>query len=245
MAKNVFDQMDSLSPKPTKLAIFAEQSDWGQELRDLWHQEASSRGYELVADEQYAPGSKDFSSLILKAKSGGAQSVLALPTPPDGIAMAKQMKELDFNAGYYWFVRAADGLDWGTALAKDGDFFVNSPGWSPDLKFPGVDQLKQEHQQRFNKSAEALTGAAYSAVQILFDAVSRSATLGDHDALRDALAATDLSTVAGPIKFNSDGSAQMITVFNQWQGGKQVLVWPKDQAASGLEYPAKPWSQRA
>ncbi|HYY89749.1 MAG TPA: ABC transporter substrate-binding protein, partial [Chloroflexota bacterium] len=66
----------------------------------------------------------------------------------------------------------------------------------------------------------------------------------DRDAIRDALAATDMMTAAGPVKFNSDGSAQIITAFNQWQNGKQVLVWPKDLAVAPLHYPAKPWSER-
>jgi hypothetical protein len=51
-------------------------------------------------------------------------------------------------------------------------------------------------------------------------------------------------TVAGPIKFNADGTAQAITVMDQWLGGKQVLVWPKDQATQPLDYPAKAWNSR-
>ena len=244
MVKNTFDQMDTLNPKPNKLAIFAEQTDWGNELRDLWVKEAANRKYDVVVNEQYAPGAKDFSPMVLKAKSAGPDAILALPTPPDGIAIVKQMKELDLNANYYWFVRAPDGLNWGQALGKDGDYFTTSPGWSPGLKYPGVEQLKQEHQAKYGKPAEALTGAAYAAVQILFDAVGRSAKVADKDALRDALAATNMMTVGGQISFKPDGSANMITAFNQWQNGQQVLAWPRDQASQPFLYPAKPWNER-
>src|SRR5205823_1294419 len=146
IAKSTFDIMDSLSPKPTRVAIFAEQTDWGAELHDLWSKEASTRGYELVADEQYAPGAKDFASMVLKAKSANADAVLALPNPPDGLAIVKQMKELDFNPKFAYFIRAPDGLAWAQNLGKDGDYVVLAPGWSPDLKFPGIEQLKQAHQ---------------------------------------------------------------------------------------------------
>jgi branched-chain amino acid transport system substrate-binding protein len=245
IAKNVYEHMDTLSPKPTKVALFTEQTDWGNELRELWNKEATSRRYDVVADEQYAPGAKDFSAMILKAKGASADAVLTNPTPPDGLAIAKQMKELDFNGKYYYFIRAADGLTWGSDLGKDGDDFILAPGWSPDLKFPGVEQLNQQHQARYGKSAEALTGAAYALVQVLFDAATRSSKLEDRDALRDALAATDMSTsLIGPIKFNPDGTGQVITVVIQWQNGKQVLVWPKDLAVAPLHYPAKPWSER-
>src|SRR5262249_27089790 len=99
------------------------------------------------------------------------------------------------------------------------------------------------HQAKYNKSAEALTGSAYAAVQVLFDAVNKVGK-PDRDALRDALAATDMMTLSGPVKFNADGTAQIVTVFNQWVGGKQVLIWPKDQATAAIQA-AKPWRERA
>jgi len=243
IAKSSFDLMDSLSPKPTKVAIFAEQTDWGAELRDLWSKEAGARGYELVADEQYAPGAKDFTPMIQKAKSGNADAVLALPNPPDGMAIFKQMKELDFNAKFYFFIRAPDGTVWGQNLGKDGDYAILAPGWSPDLKFPGVEQLKQEYQAKYNKPAEALSGAAYATVQVVADSIERAGRL-DRDALRDAIAATDMMTVEGPVKFNPDGTGQVIVVILQVQDGKQVLVWPKDVAVAPIAYPAKPWRER-
>jgi branched-chain amino acid transport system substrate-binding protein len=105
-----------------------------------------------------------------------------------------------------------------------------------------VEDLKTAHQAKYNKSAEALTGSAYAAVQILFDAVNKVGK-PDREALREALTKTDLTTVSGPVKFNDDGTAQIVTVFNQWVGGKQVLIWPKDQASATIQV-AKPWKER-
>jgi hypothetical protein len=52
------------------------------------------------------------------------------------------------------------------------------------------------------------------------------------------------TSLIGPVKFNPDGTGQVITVFNQWQSQKQVLVWPKDVAVAPFQYPAKTWSER-
>jgi branched-chain amino acid transport system substrate-binding protein len=243
LALATFDMLDTLSPKPTKLAIFAEKTDWGAELRALWTEQAQKRGYSVVADQEYAPGSKDFSPVVLAAKNAGAEVVLALPNPPDGLALAKQMKELDFNAGMYMFIRAADGLSWSENLGKDGDYFLLMPGWNPAVKFPGVEDLVQRHQAKYNKPAQATTGPAYAAVQILADAIARANSL-ERDKIRDAIAATDMSTVAGPVKFNPDGTGQVVTIINQWQDGKQQLVWPADQAVGKVAYPAKAWNER-
>lgn len=243
LATSSFDIMDSLSPKPTKLALFIEKTDWGAEMRTLWKAEAQKRGYQIVADEEYAPGAKDFAPMILNAKSGGAQAVLSLPNPPDGMAIVKQMKELDFTPAFSYTVRAADTLGWSQNLMKDGDGVLLAPGWSPDLKYPGVEQLKQRHQAKYGKSAEATTGAAYAAVQILANAIERAGKI-DRDAFRDAIASTDTMTVMGPVSFNADGTGKVVPVTNQWQDGKQVLIWPKDQAVAPVAYPAKPYRER-
>ena len=243
IATMTFDMMDSLNPKPTRVAILAERTDWGAEMRDLWRREAQPRGYQIVADEEYAPGSQDFSSQILAARNGNAEAVLALPTPPDGMAIMRQMKELDANARFYFFIRAPDGGVWGQNLGRDGDFVINAPGWSADLRFPAVEQIRENHQTKYNKPADALVGAAYACVEILANAIERAGRL-DRDAIRDSIASTDMMTAAGPVKFNADGTGQVIVVANQWQNGRQVLVWPREQAAAPIAYPAPAWRER-
>ncbi len=243
LSVSTFDMLDSLSPKPTKIAIFAEKTDWGAELDGLWKDQAAKKGYAIVADEQYAPGSKDFSAVILPAKNAGAEVVLAVPNPPDGLALIKQMKELDFNPSLAVFIRAADAISWTTNLGKDGDYVMNMPGWNPAVKFAGVPDMVQRYQAKYGKPAQATSGPAYAAVQILADAISRAGSL-DHNKIRDAIAATNMNTVIGPVKFNADGTGQVLNVINQWQNGKQVLVWPSNQAEVKIAYPAPKWSDR-
>ena len=242
LAVTTFDMLDSLSPKPTNIAIFAETTDWGAELNDLWTEQADQRGY-TVTTYEYAPGTTDFSSIILPARDAGAEVVLALPNPPDGLALAKQIKELDFNASAYVFIRAADPPTWGENLGVDGNGFMLMPGWNRGVKFEGVAEMAERHQTKFGSPAVATTGPAYAAVQILADSISRAGSL-DRDAIRDAIAATDMDTMVGPVTFNEDGTGNVLTVINQWQDGKQALVWPLDQAVGELQYPATAWSER-
>jgi branched-chain amino acid transport system substrate-binding protein len=242
IAVTTFDMLDSLDPKPTNIAIFAEKTDWGAELGGLWTEEANARGYTITTYE-YAPGTTDFSSIILPAKDSGAEVVLALPNPPDGLALAKQIKELDFNASAYVFIRAADPPTWGENLLADGNGFMLMPGWNRGVKFEGVAEMAERYQAKYDAPAAATTGPAYAAVQILADAISRAGSL-DRDAIRDAIAATDLDTIVGHVTFNEDGTGNVLTVINQWQDGKQALVWPPDQALAPVQYPAAPWSER-
>ncbi len=229
--------------RPRKVALFLERTDWGKEMGSLWESTAKKHGYQIVASGEYAPGSKDFSDLILKAKSAGAETVLALPSPPDGMTIVKQMKELDFNTKVNLFIRAADPPVWSQNLGKDGDYVLLSPGWHFAAKYPRVTELNEAHQKLFNRPADPLVGPSYACLQILADAITRAKTL-DRDKVRDAVAATKMTTVIGPVRFRADGTGEVKVFFQQWLKGKQELVWPKEFATATFGYPAPAFSQR-
>ncbi len=237
------DAAISAAQRPRKVALFLERTDWGKEMGSLWESTAKKRGYQIVANGEYAPGSKDFSDLILKAKSAGAEIVLALPSPPDGMTIVKQMKELDFNTKVNVFIRAADPPVWSQNLGKDGDYVLLSPGWHFAARYPKVAELNEAHQKLFNRPADPLVGPAYACLQILADAVTRAKTL-DRDKIRDAIAATKMMTVVGPVRFRADGTGEVKIFFLQWLKGKQELVWPKEFATAPFAYPAPPFDQR-
>jgi branched-chain amino acid transport system substrate-binding protein len=229
--------------RPKSVAIFQEKTDWGREMAAAWTEAGKAAGYQVVVNADYAPGAKDFSDLILKAKSANADAVFALPTPPDGMTMIKQMKELGYTPKLTFFIRAPDPPIWTKNLGKDGDFVVLAPGWHHAVKAPGVKELNDAHQAKIGRPADPIAGPAYACVQILAAALGRAGA-ADREKLRDAIAATDATTVIGPVKFRPDGTGVVQSVFLQWLNGKQELVWPKDSATAPLAYPAPPFARR-
>src|SRR4029434_3560378 len=246
LAKETFALLDGSVPaaqRPTKVALFLERTDWGKEMGSAWESFAKQNGYQVVASAEYAPGAKDFSELILKAKSAGADAVFALPSPPDGMTIVKQMKELEFNPQEIVFIRAADPPVWSQNLGKDGDYFLLSPGWHFAARYPKVAEVNNAHQKRLNRPADPLVGPAYACVQILAEAITLAGNL--HRArIRDAIAATNMTTVVGPVRFRPDGTGEVKVFFQQWLKGKQELIWPKEFATAQFGYPAPPFSQR-
>ena len=237
------DAMLPATQKPSKVALFLERTDWGKEMGSLWESTAKKHGYPVVARGEYAPGSKDFSDLILKAKSAGAETLLALPSPPDGMTIVKQMKELDFNPKVNLFIRAADPPVWSQNLGKDGDYVLLSPGWHFAARYLKVADVNETHQKLFGRPADPLVGPAYACLQILADALNRAKQV-DREKLRDAIAATKMTTVIGPVRFRPDGTGDVKVFFQQWLKGKQELVWPKEFATAPFGYPAPPFDKR-
>jgi len=208
-----------------------------------WTEAGKTGGWQVVMHGEYAPGSKDFSDLILKAKAANAEAVFAIPTPPDGVTMVKQMKELGYTPKLNLMIRAADSPPWTKNLGKDGDWTVLAAGWHYAMKAPGVNELNAAHEKKFGRPSDPIVGPAYACVQILAAAISR-AGVADRDKIRDAVAATDMTTVIGPVKFRPDGTGIVQAAFAQWQNGKQELVWPKEFATAPLAYPAPPFAKR-
>jgi branched-chain amino acid transport system substrate-binding protein len=229
--------------RPRKVALILERTDWGKEMGSLWETQAKQNNYQIVASGEYAPGAKDFSDLILKAKSAGAEALLTLPSPPDGMTIIKQMKELDFNPKASVFIRASDPPVWSKNLGKDGDYVLLSPGWHFAARYPKVAELNEAHQKLLKRPADPLVGPSYACIQILAEAVSRAGAL-DRDKVRDAIAATNMTTVVGPVRFRPDGTGEVTVFFQQWLKGKQELIWPKEFATATFAYPATPFSQR-
>ncbi len=229
--------------RPKSVAIFQEKTDWGREMATAWTEAGKGAGYQVVLNGEYAPGAKDFSDVILKAKSARADAVFALPTPPDGMTMIKQMKELDYTPKLALFIRAPDAVVWSKNLGKDGDYMVLAAGWHHAMKGTGVKELNDAHEKKYGRPADPITGPAYACVQILAAAVTRAGSL-DREKVRDAIAATNMPTVIGPVKFRPDGTGIVQQALLQWINGKQELVWPKESATALLAYPAPPFARR-
>jgi branched-chain amino acid transport system substrate-binding protein len=240
MAVTVFEMLNGLIPegeRPLNVGIFQEATDWGEDLGPLFVQETENHGYEVVYNETYAPGTTDFTDLILGAQAAGVESLLSLPTPPDGFALYQQMGELGWKPPFNLVIRAADVPTWND-LGAAGEGVVLSTPWHPALGYPGTEAVNERHIEEEGRPADPVVGSAYALIEILADAIERAGTL-DHDAVRDAIAGTDgLETIIGPITFREDGTAPVPNPHMQRIGGAIELIWPEDSATSELVYPA-------
>lgn len=238
IAVSVYEMLNGVlaeGDRPTRVAIFQEATEWGEELGPMWAEAAPGNGYEIVVHETYAPGTTDFSDLILRAQDADANALFTLPTPPDGFAMFQQMGELGWIPSFSLVVRAADVPTWAD-LGEVGEGVFLSAGWHWALGYPGVEAINERHMADEGRPADPIVGGAYSVLEILADAITRAGTL-DHLAVRDALAATDMMTVAGQVEFRENGTTITSNPLMQRVGGAIELIWPTEFATSEILYP--------
>ena len=245
-ARDIYLALNELIPegqRPLNVAIFQEKTDWGIELGGMFNADAKPNGYTVVYYGEYAPGTTDFSSMILEAKDAGADMLLGMPNTPDGIAIMKGLSELGWAPKFTMLVRAPDGNTWGETLGTIGDYVAFFAGWHYAEDFPGVAELNAKHEAEFGRPSDVLVGPAYACVQVLADAIERAGSL-DREAIREALTKTDMMTVIGQVSFNGDGTGNVLNPMAMWIAGKQELIWPTDMGTTALPYPAPAFDQR-
>jgi branched-chain amino acid transport system substrate-binding protein len=243
--KAFFDLLDSIpqEKRPHKIANFELQTDWGKECGSYIQEFAKERGYEVLT-KKYAPVTRDYSSMILAAKSAGADALFSVPIPPQAIGLVKQMKELDYAPKLTLFVRGADFWTYWEALGSDANYILSDGNWDENMPYPGNQGLRDDYHANYKgvKSIGLPVGPAYAAVQILAAAIEKAGTL-DRKKIRDALAATDMVTVKGRVKFRKNDTAEVLYGLRQWQNGRMKLVWPPE-VANATTMLAPPWNAR-
>ena len=238
LAQAIFDTFGAL-PKgtmPTKWALIKEQSDFTMELFGFAKQMAAKQGITITYEGQYAMMTPDLSALITGAKNSGADVVFSFPTPPDAITLLKQMAQLGYKPKANIMLRASDDPSWGK-LGALGDYAIGSPDWHPGLNYPGVKELDAVVKAKTGQPANPSVGPAYASVKVAAAGIEKAGSL-DRVAIRDALAAIDMTTVVGHVKFDSKNArVGVIRPVVQWQNGTMELVWPDKQKTKPFVYP--------
>ena len=237
-----FDEMVPQDPKPN-IAIFQEDTDYGIEINSMFEATAKGKGYPVVYYGTYAPRTTDYSSLIQGAMAAQAEILLGSVSGPDGMAIMRGLAELNWTPKFTLLIRGPDEITWGENLGTLGDYVAFFPSWHYSEDFPGVEELNAKHQAEFGRPADVLVGPAYACVQILADAITRAGTL-DREAVRDAISATDMTTVIGPVTFNLDGTGNVLNPLEMWLNGQQEVIWPLDMQTADFVYPAPAFDQR-
>jgi branched-chain amino acid transport system substrate-binding protein len=243
LAKTASALFKGLSPRPTKVALFEVQYDPGIETIKFAEQEFKSAGIDTVK-VKFGWLTKDMSAAILEAKKAGADAVYGMAILPDAMLMVKQMKELDFNPKAMLIVEGPTNRGPWKSLGKDGDAIYTFNGFHYSLKYPGTKEVVDMYETEMKEKPYETVGCGWASAQILADAITRAGSL-DKKKIRDAMAATNMMTVAGPVKFKPNGPAEIQYVpVVQYQNGIETLVFPENLKEKGAIYPAPAWKQR-
>ena len=210
--------------RPKKLALLMEDNVDGQGFGMGFKATAPKFGYEFVVDEPFAPGTKDFSSHLLKYKYAGVDAVIALMPPTDSITLLRQMYEQNVLPLIYGF-KGFWPREFEQAMGEKADYVIHDGFWSSRNGAPGSAELQERFIKEFNRDSVSV-GLSYANPQILAMAIERAGTL-DAAKVRDEVFGGEFKgTVMGDVKYNKKGLASMQFLGLQWWHGDRMPVYP-------------------
>lgn len=236
----VWDSLPA-SDKIKKPALLMEDSFDGRAFAGIFRDLAKKHGYTFALDEPWAIAQKDYSSLVVKAKSLGVDAILIFGSDADCITFVRQMKESKLNVKYMHGWKGTWAGEFWSALGKDAQYILCDGFWSMDFPYPGAKELGERYVKKFNKYSLSI-GATYGLCQILWTAIEKAGTL-DSAKVRAAVLTNEFETVMGKVKYDKDGVAVFLSIAGQWWDGKQMLVYPFDRTTWKVKV-ATPWDKR-
>jgi len=227
--------------KPKTAVVLHENSLFGTRGAKSFNESCEKLGIEVLMTEGYEHGGIDFKPVLIKVKQMNPDIVYMISYIMDASLLMRQARELKLTPKL--FIGGAAGFtlpEFSQNAGKASEYVVSATLWHQVLPLPGAMDYFERFKARYDKDTEYHGAEAYAAAYVIKDVLERAKSFSPED-IKQALSATDLMTVFGPVKFTSydkkTNQNRLTTYVVQWQDGHLKLIWPKDLANAKYVYP--------
>ena len=232
-------------PSSVKVAMAFENDPFSLDVRAGVVDDVKKHGLKIVIDDKLPRDLSDMSATLTKVKAVKPDLLVVSGHSKGAATAARQIKELKIDTPMIAmthcesakvvkkFGAATNGFlcptQWAETLSYKGKYFGSAADYDKLFKatFDGYKNVPYQSAQ------------ASAAVLVWKDAFERAQSL-DTEKVRDAIAATDMKTFYGNIKFSKAGNnIAKPMVLRQIQDGKFNVVAPSEWASHKVDYPRK------
>ncbi|MBL4696746.1 MAG: amino acid ABC transporter substrate-binding protein [Rhizobiaceae bacterium] len=228
-----------------KVAIAVENDPFSLDIRAGVLDDAKKAGMTVVIDEKLPRDLSDMGAILTKVKLLKPDLLIVSGHTKGAATAVRQVGEMKIKVPMFAITHceSADvvgkfgdyandvlcATQWAETLTYKDDIFGSAAEYNSDIK------AKVAHYS--DRSVPYQTAQASAAVLVFKDAFERAGSL-DKEKVRDAIAATDLATFYGHIKFAPEGNNMAKPmVLRQIQNGEYKVVAPTAFATDKLNWP--------
>ena len=206
----------------------------------------AANGFTLLDPGRYQNLTQDFSAQIAAFKKEGIEIVTGVMIPPDAKTFLTQAKQQGFKPKVVTLGKALLFPGAIEALGDLGDGLTTEVWWSPSHPYKSsltnqtAKALADAYEAAAKKQWTQPVGFAHALFEVAADVLKRAKD-SSSKSVRDALAATNLATVVGGVKWGGQGPFKNVSktplVLGQWVKGKKhkyELVIVNNQAAAAI-----------
>jgi branched-chain amino acid transport system substrate-binding protein len=224
----------------TKLALFTLQFPNTLEVKKFALPEIEKAGIEIVVNQEYGFEIKDFTASIARAQAEGADAVVALSFPGDGLKFIQRAREMNLTAPIQYVYLGPGIPSFMDTLGANLNGIVSLAHWSQHNKnWPRAKPFYDAYRARYNEPPDLLDSViAYMAAEILQQAVEAVGL--DREKMREHLASATFETINGPVRFEQQTNVLTPPGVFQFQDGEPQIIWPPE-IATGKFMPKPAW----
>lgn len=188
---------------------------------------------------KYKAGELDLKPIMVRANDAKPQIVIMTAGDDnDATQLIKAAKEAGLTPELFVGTGAGHSIQgFATQAGALSETVLTAGPWHGDRSQDAFNAFYNNFTKAYGNEPGEHEIEGYTAIYVLADALGRTKNL-DRDSVRDALAATDMKTIFGPVKFEDfDGYTNQnraITDISQWTNGKMRTVYPKESAQQEL-----------
>ncbi len=254
--RNAFEFLKDLEKrsghKVKRIALLAENTEFGTGAARLQEKYAKEYGYEIVEKVLYPPKTAQLTSEVQKLKAARPDAVMQSSYLGDAILSVRTYRDLGFlptallanDAGF-------NDSEFLKTVGKDGNGIISREVWALDLEKqkPVIGKANALLQARHGVNFNGNSARAFTAIFALADAINRAGSTKP-EAIQKALRETNIPADQlimpwGGIQFDATGQNKLgAGIVVQVQDGKYVTVWPFDLASKPVTWPLPGWTGR-
>jgi branched-chain amino acid transport system substrate-binding protein len=190
---------------------------------------AKGANYKLVDPGRFEIGSPSFEAAIGKFKEEKVEIVSGIAIPPDFANFWTAAKQQNFKPKLVTMAKGILFPEAVEALGDAGDGLCSEIWWTPTHPFKSSlsgassAELAAQFEESTKKQWIQFVGFVHALFEVAFDVLGRTVST-DKKAIVDAVAATKLDTIVGPIQYGAGGVPRNIATTSlaggQWQKSK-------------------------
>src|SRR5881398_3011051 len=217
-------------PKTLKIAMAFENDPFSLDVREGIVEDAKRHGMQIVADDKLPPELNDMAATLTKVRALKPDLLLVSGHEKGATLVVRQTAEMKIEVPIVATTHC-DSAKIAESLGKMAEQVLCASQWDRKLSykdkwFGSADDYAKLFEKEFKYPAPYQAAESTASVLVFADAFERAKSF-DPGKVRDAIAATDLMTFYGPIKFDPTGkNVAKPMVLYQVQGGDYKVVAP-------------------
>lgn len=234
-------QSEGRDPSTVKIAMAFENDPFSQDIRAGVMEDAKHYGMKIVVDDKLPKDLNDMTPTLAKVRALKPDLLVVSGHSKGAATAVRQMAEQNVYVPMVAMTHC-DSADIIGKFGKAAEGILCAAQWAPTLKykddlFGSASDFAKAFEEKYGYAPPYQAAESAAAVEVFADAFRRAGSL-DPEAVRDALATTDMQTFYGNIKFDKTGkNIAKPMVLLQVQDGAYRVVAPTKWAEAKLIYP--------